>query len=430
MMINILRKITSPFLIAWGRTPVLWLWRKPKNDLDALLQIASKYFYPNWSQGKARYVSQAMYFYMLLIWPIRALIIISLGMKRYAVKTKVNHHISYYRQLIDQLKIAFLYCNNPQVYYLFELFNDSRLTQAKSFLLGNTSSALLNFINQYRNSEELEDKLQFSSRMRNHNFPMVDDTAVITDGKITDLKGAEIPLPEADFVVKPNTGYQGQGVLRFEWLGNNQYFCSDGLHYDKKRLNHYLRELSLKDSYLVQPRLVNHPQIADLTNKGFGTCRIITGITPTGTVELIGAAFKMPVGEGVADNFAAGGIASPIDLETGELGMAVAKKCLGDSYCQHPDTGAPIIGRKLPYWQETVALIKRAHQQVADYVFLGWDIGLSKDGPVILETNSNWCILLAQRPSGKGLGSSKFTSICHLWIDSFKTPFLKKNIMH
>ena len=416
-MVSILKKIFSPFSVAWGRTPVVWLWREPKNDLDSVLQTASKHFNPGWHSGRSLYISKVMYFFMLFIWPVRALVIIFKGMRAYSSDTKKLYNISYVRQLLDQLKIAYLYWSNPDSYYLFELFEPSRLVHAKTFLLGNTSSALLNLVNQYKSSDELEDKLSFNHSMRNLGFPVVEDLAIIEKGNVTNIKGNPIQLPEFDFIAKPNTGCKGKDVIRLEWLGDGRYYCSTGQFFDKPTLESYLKNLSTQKRYLLQPRLINHPKVADLTHKGLGTCRVITGKSPSGDIDVICAVYKMPVGEGVADNLNSGGIGSSIDLTTGTLGEAVGKKSIASKYSHHPDTEAPISGRLLPFWQEAMVLVRQAHQHIDGYVFLGWDIGLSENGPIILETNADWCPLLVQRPSKIGLGTTSFVTICRRWVD-------------
>jgi len=96
----------------------------------------------------------------------------------------------------------------------------------------------------------------------------------------------------------------------------------------------------------------------------------------------------MPTGSSVADNFHLGGIASPINIETGRLGRAV-EKCPQDSpfsHNFHPDTGDPINEEVLPYWQKVKELAYEVHSTV-DIPIVGWDIAMTANGPTVVEGN-------------------------------------------
>jgi hypothetical protein len=78
---------------------------------------------------------------------------------------------------------------------------------------------------------------------------------------------------------------------------------------------------------------------------------------------------------------------------------------------RHPDTGAVIRGLEVPFWQEAVALACKAHSQAfTRFAFLGWDLALTADGPVILETNSGWGALFHQMLDGP-LGNTAFSDL-------------------
>ena len=72
----------------------------------------------------------------------------------------------------------------------------------------------------------------------------------------------------------------------------------------------------------------------------------------------------------LVDNSHAGGIIAAVDMKSGTLGPATdigLRPGIGWR-THHPDTGAVIEGRVLPFWPETVALACRAHAAFAPRV--------------------------------------------------------------
>jgi hypothetical protein len=126
----------------------------------------------------------------------------------------------------------------------------------------------------------------------------------------------------------------------------------------------------------------------------------------------------MPTAGAAADNFAAGGIACPVDLATGCLGAAVRKKLRLAHFDihQHPDTGAQIAGRTLPCWREAVDLALVAHTQFSEFPSIGWDIAITTNGPVLVEGNYNWDVVLTQQAGWRALGDTEYIDHLFAWF--------------
>jgi hypothetical protein len=75
---------------------------------------------------------------------------------------------------------------------------------------------------------------------------------------------------------------------------------------------------------------------------------------------------------------------------------------------RHPDTGVCIEGTSLPWWSDAKALVLRAHAQLRAMACVGWDVGLTAGGPVLVEANWAPGARLAQAPSGVPLGETNF----------------------
>jgi len=108
------------------------------------------------------------------------------------------------------------------------------------------------------------------------------------------------------------------------------------------------------------------------------------------------------------------GILCSIEPESGRVRQAALLG--GEPVDRHPDTGTRIIDASLPYWQESVALVLRAHAAAfARFPFLGWDIALTPNGPLLLETNSGWGALFHQMLDGP-LGHTAFSRLVALRV--------------
>jgi glutathione synthase/RimK-type ligase-like ATP-grasp enzyme len=54
----------------------------------------------------------------------------------------------------------------------------------------------------------------------------------------------------------------------------------------------------------------------------------------------------------------------------------------------------------VPFWQEMAELAKRAAAISPELKTVGWDIALSRNGPVLMEGNDNWDMVIAQVLAG------------------------------
>src|SRR5262249_46190583 len=80
-----------------------------------------------------------------------------------------------------------------------------------------------------------------------------------------------------------------------------------------------------------------------------------------------------------------GGIGTGVDLATGLTHHAV----LRNRACErHPDTGLPVVGRRVPYWREVLDMSRRAAEAVG-LGYVGIDIVVDAgEGPMLLEANA------------------------------------------
>ena len=86
------------------------------------------------------------------------------------------------------------------------------------------------------------------------------------------------------------------------------------------------------------------------------------------------------------DNMENSGLCCPIDQDTGRI-CGVAHTSALINYDKHPYTGVELIGFKVPYVKEAIDLVKKAALEVPEVKFVGWDVCITPDGPVIIEGN-------------------------------------------
>jgi hypothetical protein len=256
----------------------------------------------------------------------------------------------------------------------------------------------------------IKNKIAFAVYCRDHDLPAVPLVAAFRDGaRLPDI-GAPQP-PETDLFAKRVFGKGGARAYRWNWIGNGLYRSTTGEEISGAKLLEHVAALSKREAYLVQPALSNHAALRELSLGALSTVRLLTCRDPQGRFEVTNASFRMSANpKSAVDNIHAGGIATPVDLATGRLGPA-SDLGLGPKFAwhdTHPVTGAPITGRILPFWPETMALAVRAHTDFAEWTVIGWDIAILDEGPRLIEGNKGPDVDLIQRPLRGPIGSSRF----------------------
>jgi hypothetical protein len=113
------------------------------------------------------------------------------------------------------------------------------------------------------------------------------------------------------------------------------------------------------------------------------------------------------------DNLHAGGIGALVDLDSGKLSKS---SNLGSDarlgwFSTHPDTGASIEGRVVPFWDDVKQAAVAAHRQFSDRVVVGWDIAVLEDGPILVEGNGNPDLDILQRYMRIGLRQQRLAEL-------------------
>lgn len=175
-----------------------------------------------------------------------------------------------------------------------------------------------------------------------------------------------------EIICKPIDGSSGQGIFK----------ATAAEYPDPAALYDVLKERKIG---IVEDVVRQHEALSALCPTSVNTIRVATllGDKKEGIVYAY-----IRIGNGkVMDNVDCGGMAAPVDLETGVLCGVGANKA-GETFENHPMTGARIPGTQIPYWEEIKAMCLQAMHVVPQVRFVAWDVAVTPDGPVFIEGNS------------------------------------------
>ena len=109
------------------------------------------------------------------------------------------------------------------------------------------------------------------------------------------------------------------------------------------------------------------------------------------------------------------GVLSPAVLEffDAEIMQVLGSRHALDEWARHPITNAPIAGERLEGWEEMLAICTQAHAALGLPAFVGWDVTMSDQGPVLIEGNSAWGHTSSQVSQNTPLGLTPFVA-CYI----------------
>lgn len=174
-------------------------------------------------------------------------------------------------------------------------------------------------------------------------------------------------------IVKPNDGTGGKGV---EKLCPKDFSSADEL-YEKLK----------KDKAGVMEEVIRqHPALEALNPYSVNTMRIVTIRSDTGG-HIIYAYLRIGNNGRPVDNLHSGGMFAPIDLDTGRIKYPAYDK-ERRTFEKHPMTGVTIEGLQIPMWEQAKELCLRASEVVPQMRYVGWDVAVTPERPVLVEGNN------------------------------------------
>lgn len=246
------------------------------------------------------------------------------------------------------------------------------------------------YIRKYnkRSAKALADnKLSTKKRLISHDLPTPDLIKVFPDR--TSVRLFSWDLPEEGFVVKPERGYGGEGILIFKNWKDGQGESINGQIYNIQRLESHILDIfegvyslqSLPDEAFIEEKITTSQFFKKIAPIGLPDIRVIV----FNSVPVM-AMLRLPTiqSRGKA-NLHQGAIGVGIDLRTGITTHAV----LEDHPVEFiPDTKIKVRGIKLPHWDEILEIATKA-QRSSKLGFAGVDLVIDAEDQVkILELNA------------------------------------------
>lgn len=219
------------------------------------------------------------------------------------------------------------------------------------------------------------------------------------------MKGLYLPTPE---VVAFYTGSELKYLNDFSqaqlFRGGETYFAkviygSQGKQVEKVNNREELEKFKEKwrgNKFIVQKTVCQHKEMSAINPLAINTIRMVT-VYDGKNIKVLSAALRCgSKASGFVDNFSNGGGAVLIDrngrLEKYGLHFKGVPTC---TEC-HPDTGFRFAGYQVAYYDEAVALAKKAHAFLYASCAIGWDIAITDGGPTIIEGNYHWGLSIMQ----------------------------------
>lgn len=173
-------------------------------------------------------------------------------------------------------------------------------------------------------------------------------------------------------IIKPDVGSGGKGIVLHTYQNDEQSL----------ELFRSFQEEMICEEYIVQ-----HKDLLELNPSSVNSVRIIA-LWDDDDIMYISATLKCGgKADAIVDNMHSNGIGANVDIQTGTvIGCGIDYR--GNTYVYHPVTATKIVGFSVPYWKESLELVRKCHRKIKECPFIGWDIAITENGPEVIEINS------------------------------------------
>ena len=307
-------------------------------------------------------------------------------LKKFLDHVSHNFHISKFKLWMDILLSSIKYNISILDYFYFKFYALSE-AERKTYAGTGFMYEYQLFMNPKNERNILENKLLFLdkySKFIKHNYCSKKEFFK------NETKAAQLLANNSGYIVlKSSDGQCGEGI--------------EVINLDLNKGDALVKKIEQTENDLIEEFIIQHDDLMRLSPSGLNTIRIFTQLNKNDEVDILGARLRITI-DSYVDNLAAGNIAAPIDESSGLInGPGVYSDITKKDENHHPITGVAIVGFGVPFWKESLKMVKEAALLHKENRSIGWDVAITNEGPELLEGNHNWCKLLWQLPVKKGL---------------------------
>lgn len=279
-----------------------------------------------------------------------------------AVSKKTNKNLLFI--LFDMTKCGLKYQAGYYDYQEFEFYNLNK-EQRKTYLTRGKNNEIVKKFNDKSKFYIFDNKEEM---YKIYNKFLKRQWMVLNENNYNDF--LDFFKQNKVIIVKPIDGEGGKGIEKYEYINGEE----SKIVYSS---------LLFKKQLLVEQCIKQHPDMNKLYNKSVNTLRMFT-FYKDGQAYFLQAILKVGNG-GVVDNFSSGGMYTYVDDEGTVYAEAIDQ--MDNKYYKHPISNETIVGFKVPMFKEAVGMVKEAAKVVPEMGYIGWDVAISEDGPVLVEGN-------------------------------------------
>lgn len=266
-------------------------------------------------------------------------------------------------------------------YFNFE-FPKLSVVGRSSYITDKNRYALYAALNGYKNREVFDNKKKTFELYQNYYGR---DCVCVEDESDFSKLEAFVNRHER-FLLKPIVGTIGAGVRLV-----NREDCSN---------SELLQTCLAERGAMLEELIVQSAQMSSLNSSSVNTVRMPCVLCEDG-VHVLAPFIRMGRAGSLIDNAGAGGIFAGVDSDTGiVVSKGTDKKA--NRYIRHPDTGAQIVGFKIPRWNEALNLVSELSRVLPEQRFIGWDLALTDGGWAVVEGNARSEFYPQELANGEG----------------------------
>lgn len=190
--------------------------------------------------------------------------------------------------------------------------------------------------------------------------------------------------------VKPVQGSNGRGFKAYHVRKKNGepilQHLSGGDEYTVNELFALLVDES-SEGWLLEEYVEQHPVLKAFNPSSLNTIRMFLYQKANGEIIPLKSFLKTGKPGELIDKTENGGASVFIDQETGVLLDGFNWSPEMRPLHEHPGTGVPFAGVQIPFWKEAEAMAVSALKSFAGTRFIGVDIAITEQGPLMVEMN-------------------------------------------